>query len=187
MALQFSAQFGRNQKLAAVSLPSRIFLVGMPGSGKSTTGKYLSEELGYEFIDLDDRIVESEGTSIKSIFNSKGEDYFRDVEARELRKLDETKVVIATGGGTPCFHNGMTWMNENGFTLFLHTPKSELIKRTARAAHRPLIGAEVEKSINDLLGKRLKTYKKARMESDSIEPCEVLAELRNFFNPKKLS
>lgn len=77
-----------------------ICLIGMPGSGKSTIGKQLSEKLNYTFFDTDEEIEKREKTKIKDIFSIKGEDYFRSIETLAFNELiEKKKVVISTGGG----------------------------------------------------------------------------------------
>ncbi len=83
--------------------PGRIYLVGMPASGKTTFGKELAKALNFNFIDLDEVLVEKVGTSISDLFREKGEAYFRDLEKEILEQTTPTKTVIATGGGAPCF------------------------------------------------------------------------------------
>ena len=78
----------------------RICIIGMPGSGKSTIGKQLSEKLKYSFFDTDEEIEKQEKIKIKDIFSKKGEDYFRSVETTVFNKLiNKNKIVISTGGG----------------------------------------------------------------------------------------
>ena len=73
-------------------------------SGKSTLGKKLARLLGYRFVDLDKLIETSEGMAISTIFSLKGEDYFRELESRLLKEIHPNgNVVLASGGGTPCF------------------------------------------------------------------------------------
>jgi shikimate kinase len=78
----------------------KVFLVGPMGTGKSTTGRHLSEKLDYDFYDTDKLVEKAEGRKIKDIFEQNGEDYFRQ---KESKALSETKTlqnaVIATGGG----------------------------------------------------------------------------------------
>lgn len=84
--------------------PERIYLLGMPGSGKSTLSKQLAKEINYHFLDLDEWIVQHERNSISEIFAIKGEEYFREIERKALLySLTLQRTVIATGGGTPCF------------------------------------------------------------------------------------
>ncbi|PID93011.1 MAG: shikimate kinase, partial [Bacteroidetes bacterium] len=87
-----------------------IFLIGYMGSGKSTTGKKLARRLGLPFYDLDLLISTHQGLSIPEIFQQKGEAQFRNVEAAQLRTLNENDhAVVSTGGGTPCHHHNMQW------------------------------------------------------------------------------
>ncbi len=86
----------------------RIFLIGFMGSGKTTLGKELSKDLDLKFIDLDAYIENKIGMTIIDIFNNKGEEKFRIIEKECLIELStEEHIVIATGGGTPCFYNNM--------------------------------------------------------------------------------
>ena len=91
-----------------------VYLCGFMGCGKSTIGRLLAKKLGREFVDLDDYIVQREGMSIPQIFEQRGENYFREVEAVALSELSAAAGVVATGGGTllkkgewrPCEEHG---------------------------------------------------------------------------------
>lgn len=155
----------------------------MPGAGKSTVGKFLAEELSYTFIDLDDQIEQVEGKEIKDLFSVSGEDYFRQVEMEQLRLLGPLEnAIIATGGGAPCFHGGMQWMNNQGLTIFLNRPLDLLIERTSGKGHRPLIGDDAANAITEIYKKRISCYQKAGMESNPSEPYEILDELHSFLS-----
>ncbi|MFP5040948.1 shikimate kinase [Parasediminibacterium sp. JCM 36343] len=119
----------------------RIFLIGMMGSGKSYCAKLLAKKLKTSHYDLDNLIELAEEKTIAEIFEEDGEPYFRQKEAEILRWFAEKKVfVAATGGGTPCFHDNMKWMNQNGITVWLNEPVAVLVNRLkAEKAHRPLI------------------------------------------------
>jgi len=119
----------------------RIFLIGFMGSGKSTLGKKLSELVKAPFIDLDSAIESAEGKSISEIFKDRGEEYFRKTETETLHETARSRnVVIATGGGTPCFHNNMEWMNEKGVTVYLKAEPGELYHRLLKERQtRPLL------------------------------------------------
>lgn len=118
----------------------------MMGSGKSFWGNVLAANYSYMFYDLDDVIENEERKTISEIFRHFGEKYFRDVERDCLRKFaTKENFILATGGGTPCFHNNMEWMNKNGTTIFINEPIDVLVKRLLpEKAHRPLI-----KDLND--------------------------------------
>lgn len=163
-----------------MTFPDRIFLVGMPGAGKSTFGKFLAKEIGYQFIDLDTEIERHEARSISTIFSEDGESRFREIEFDLLRKQVNKKTVVATGGGAPCFFDNMTWMNANGLTVFLNPGLEVLIQRTQNTDHRPLLKNEVKERLEELLENRMQFYTQADMESGSSESREILAELRDF-------
>ena len=98
----------------------RIFLTGMPGSGKTFLGKLWADDHGLSFFDLDTMIEDEERMPVDKIFAEKGEDYFREKEAAVLRNTDRyDKCIIACGGGTPCFYDNADWMGRNGITVFL--------------------------------------------------------------------
>ena len=96
------------------------------GSGKSTFGEKLAAVLKVPYIDLDKSIERNEKKTIAEIFQ-RGENNFRKIEAKTLRKTKRYHdAVIATGGGTPCFHDNMIWMNENGITVYLNGAAGDL-------------------------------------------------------------
>src|SRR5688572_17553731 len=108
----------------------KLFLIGLLGSGKSFLGKELAKALNLPFIDLDDILEKKEGMKVSEIFSAKGEEHFRILEATALREQSTQKAfVMATGGGTPCFHDNMTHINQCGTSVFLNTPVSEIVKR----------------------------------------------------------
>lgn len=118
-----------------------FFLIGFMGSGKTHWGKIWAAACGFTFIDLDEAIEITEGKSIADIFESKGEPYFRTVEAAALRTCKGlTNTIVACGGGTPCFEENMPWMNEEGITIYLSTTSAEILKRVlTEQEKRPLL------------------------------------------------
>ncbi len=119
----------------------RIFLLGFMGSGKSHVGRELAALLKCPFHDLDARIEARAGCAVSEIFATRGEAAFRQMERDALRQLpDEEWSVVATGGGTPCFHDNMDWMNARGLTVFLDASPALLARRLFPERHkRPLI------------------------------------------------
>jgi shikimate kinase len=120
----------------------KIFLLGFMGSGKSYWGRQLSLKLQVPFFDLDEQIVNSEGTSINEIFDKKGEEYFRLVEKDTLHIITESResMVMACGGGTPCFFNNIEYMNREGTTVWLDVPMQVLYERLLKErSRRPLL------------------------------------------------
>ncbi len=118
-----------------------IFLIGMTGAGKTFWGKKIATALHKDFFDLDGEIESREQKTILQIFLDHGEKYFRQKESDILRTF-ETKqnFVLATGGGTPCFFDNLSWLNKNGMTVWIDEPAHVLAERLIHEKnHRPLI------------------------------------------------
>src|ERR1700761_1236239 len=101
---------------------SLIFLIGMPGAGKTHWGNRLSGELGYSFIDTDAAIEKEKKNSIANIFSNEGEEKFREAEEKILQDIIQNKhgnEIIACGGGTPCYRNNMDLMKSSGCVIYL--------------------------------------------------------------------
>lgn len=146
----------------------KIYLVGMPGSGKTTLGKKVAAELAMNFVDLDHEIETFAGQTIPQIFIEKGEQHFREIESRLLFEWASTSqsFIMATGGGAPCFFNGMEVINKTGLSIFLDTPVKVLLDRLKEKNDRPLLNAgsdEREKTLIKLLETRMPCYRKARV------------------------
>lgn len=131
----------------------KIFLIGFMGSGKTHWGLRLSKKLSIPFYDLDEQIIAQEGKSINEIFDANGEEYFRQLEKETLHIITESheSLVMACGGGTPCFFNNIEYMNQAGTTVWLDTPVPILFERLLRGkAKRPLL--------KDLSDEQLRSY-----------------------------
>lgn len=110
--------------------------------GKTRKGRKMASELGLPFIDLDSYIEVREGRTIAQIFAQSGEAAFRRIEADCLRGVcgELDAFVMAVGGGTPCFHDNMAYMNGCGHTLFIDAPVEVIVRRLMRnRANRPLV------------------------------------------------
>lgn len=161
-----------------------IFLIGYMGCGKSTMGRAVSALTGVPFIDLDNYIEQRFHLTVKEIFARRGEEGFRDVERRMLQEVaDFEDVIVACGGGTPCFFDNMEYMNAHGTTVFLNTPIDRLHSRLMRGRHkRPLIAdkndEELMTFIKEALAKRMEHYAKAQIAFSS-ERLENKSEIAN--------
>jgi shikimate kinase len=147
-----------------------IFLIGMPGSGKSTIGKALAAQLSCNLIDLDAFIVQKEKLSIPNIFKTKGEDYFRKAETSALKEIIEKnkKAVVAVGGGTPCYNNNMAIMQSGAKCVYLKVSVDTLCNRiendtTERPLFHKLNGRKLKEKNTSMLEHREKFYNKALM------------------------
>ncbi|MBP6459520.1 MAG: AAA family ATPase [Crocinitomicaceae bacterium] len=164
---------------------SLIFLVGFMGVGKTTIAKKLAKKLNYDWIDTDQKIADREGISITDLFTSKGESYFREAEKDLLLSIaDKSEMVIATGGGMPCFNDSMSLMNQIGKTIYLERSPKELFQRLRNATKdRPLLQQKTDDEllhyIEHTLGIRTKIYKEAHFIADRFNqtPEKIIALL----------
>lgn len=171
----------------------KIFLVGFMGSGKSTLGKKLCEEMDVPFIDIDTKIEDSEGKSVSEIFRERGEEYFRKLESEALRKTARTRnAVIATGGGAPCFNGNMKWMNENGITVYLKAEPGELYHRLLKEREtRPLIASLGDVALFDFilssLAHREPYYNQAaiKLSLKAATSAAILTRIKGLKKPSK--
>lgn len=138
-----------------------VVLIGYMGSGKSTIGKEMATLLSYNFLDLDDYISEREETTITDIFKEKGEIYFRKKETEYLNEIinSSDNVVLALGGGTPCYGNNLSVINnsENIISVYLKLSIPLLAKRLfPERGNRPLIShLKSEEELIEFIGKHL--------------------------------
>jgi shikimate kinase len=162
----------------------KIFIWGMPGSGKSTLGRRLAHQLICNFTDLDIYIENKSGQTIPQIFKQQGEKYFRQMEHEALQELIQTRAgIISTGGGTPCFYDHVDRMNQAGLTIFLDTPMSTIIKRVSKRSGRPLLDnkSNKESELFNLRSTRLRFYEQADIRIKE-EPDDLLEQIDRFFS-----
>lgn len=138
------------------------------GCGKSTLGRALASASGLEFIDLDSYIENRFHSTVSELFASRGEEGFRKAEQAMLDEVSRfDNVIIACGGGTPCFFNNMELMNARGTTVWLNTPVERLYERLQRnRSKRPILAnktdSELMDFITDALRQREPHYSKAQ-------------------------
>ena len=107
-----------------------IFLLGFMGAGKTTIGRDLANSMNFKFIDLDEYIEKKENSTVFDIFNKKGEKHFRQLEHYSLKELILlNNIVIATGGGTPCFFDNISIMNKYGLTIYINVDYQTLLSK----------------------------------------------------------
>ena len=147
------------QRLAGRSL----YLVGMMGSGKTSTGRPLAERLGYGFVDADAVIEQAAGCSIPEIFDRDGEAGFRSLESQVLSAISQRhSLVVATGGGVVT--QPENWgMLHSGIVIWLDVVLDQLMQRLiADSTVRPLLQtADPEAALNALLNERRPLYSEA--------------------------
>ncbi len=159
-----------------------IFLIGMMGSGKTTIGQKLAEELVLPFFDTDEIISSIEGMSVSEIFEKKGEEYFRQTEKSIIDHWKISDAVVSTGGGLPCFNSLIEVLNSKGKTVFLQASIDILTERLNKDQTRPLVAGkspvQIKKAVSDLLKVRNPIYKNAKIKVKSDDsPDEVVRKI----------
>ncbi|MCM1319800.1 MAG: shikimate kinase [Muribaculaceae bacterium] len=160
-----------------------IFLIGMPGSGKTTLGRALARELDRDFIDLDNYIQRRYCCSVSDLFARRGEDGFRQIEHNMLHEVGEMEdVIVACGGGTPCFFDNMDYMLAHGTVMYLEASHARLHERLCRRrSHRPAIAQKTDEQIStyidELIDTRGPIYQRAHLniESSNLEDRSSIA------------
>ncbi len=159
-----------------------IFLTGFMGSGKSTIGRILAERLGWKSVDLDRKIEQSQNKSIKEIFETQGEEFFRKVEAETLAQLvNDKNQVVSLGGGTVLDPTNFRNLKMSGVVIFLQVSPEVIQKRVERyIENRPLLKSatpeERLEKIKTMQAERLPIYSQAHftLRTDHLRPDEVV-------------
>lgn len=167
---------------------NKIILLGYMGSGKSTVGESLAKNTHLSFLDLDQLIKKEEGDAVKTIFEKKGELYFRKLEHKILVQLmtSSESFVLSLGGGTPCYGNNSELLNgENITSIYLKASIEELYSRLIKdKINRPLIASLESEKLKEYIAKQLFErsffYNKAKyivnIDGKSIE--DIILEIR---------
>ena len=162
----------------------KFFIVGMPASGKSRLGKYISSMTDLCFIDLDLEIEKKLNSNVKDIFEIKGEKFFRKFETKTLKEIieSESNFILATGGGTPCFNENMSIINNSGVSIFIDVKREILHERISRNDKRPLLSGAVslEKKLSDLYKERIEYYQKSKYHVSKDVRDRVLSIINSY-------
>lgn len=150
----------------------RYYLVGFMGSGKTHWGSRWAEKHVLRFVDTDHEVEAREEMSVAAIFEQKGESFFRKRETEILRSVTAENCLVACGGGLPCYHDNMNWMNKHGITIYLSAPAGFLANNILKdSGNRPLINglpsAGLEEFINQKLAERKDIYQRAKFTLDA--------------------
>lgn len=148
-----------------MAIPTRIYLTGFMGSGKTTIGPKLAERIGYDFFDLDKAIEKGSGKTVQEIFAGDGEQEFRRLEALKLRAVSRrAREVISMGGGAVTSEDNLYFAKTNGTILYLRVDPEVLARRLEEsAARRPLLQDDQGRPLSgDALLSRVKTMMEKR-------------------------
>lgn len=168
-------------------MKKNITLIGMMGSGKTTTAKELSKILPeFKLVDIDDEIEKSSGKKISEIFLKYGEAHFRELETNKIKQfIQNDHQIISAGGGAFENPDNRRRLLENSFVFFLKASPQTIYDRIKAESHRPLLkkNFSVEKIAN-ILSLREKNYQKANytIETDKKTPEDIAKEIAGVIN-----
>jgi shikimate kinase len=159
-----------------------IYLVGFMGSGKSTVGRALADELGWFFLDLDEEIERQQAATISGIFDAHGETAFRRIESDALQKIVRAiqsgrPHVVSLGGGAFLSEENFDLVSNHGISLWLDSPLQTIERRIASEAHRPL--ARDPQQLRSLFEARRPGYSRAdyRIDHPGDDPADAVAQI----------
>ena len=161
-----------------------LVFLGMMGSGKSSVGSLIAKKLQLNFIDIDNVIENELGLSIKKIFETKGENYFRKFEEKTtLKKLKSSSTVISLGGGAFSNKEIRKEVIKNHISFWLNWSDDILLNRIKNSKKRPLAFNSSENEIIDLIKKRSNIYSKAlyKIECDNLTKNEIVKEILKIY------
>ena len=149
-----------------------IYLIGFMGSGKTTIGRILADEIGWRYADLDEDIETQECRSISEIFSTLGEREFRRIETGAIQKRVHaigrgTPTVLALGGGAFSVEENVRLLDNNGITIWIDTAFAIVKRRVEHATHRPL--ARDPKQFENLYHERRPAYARAEYRIEVVE------------------
>lgn len=164
-------------------LKSNIILIGFMGSGKTSVGISLAKKLSYPFQDTDQLIEKKAGITIKQMFETQGEEYFREYETNLLRelKLSLERTVLSTGGGMPLREQNARLLKDLGHVLYLQAETETVLNRLADDTSRPLLqGDDRMNRVEQLLSERAPLYQRAAdhmIKTDGKTVDEIIDEI----------
>tara|TARA_Y100000992_G_C20923114_1_gene330806 strand:+ start:31 stop:525 length:495 start_codon:yes stop_codon:yes gene_type:complete len=157
----------------------------MMGVGKSTIGKKLAKKLKLKFVDIDQIIEIREKSTIREIFEKKGENYFRKIEKKiTLEKLKENNLIIALGGGAFINTSVRRKIKDSCVSFWLDLKVEILLDRLKNVTKRPLLDKDqLEQSINKIYSERKKIYNESnfRIKCKSMNKDEIVYKIMKLY------
>ena len=155
-----------------------LFLTGFMGCGKSTVGRRVADRLGYHFVDMDKEIEDWAGKSISDIFRDLGEEGFREMERKMLMDVPCTgDIIIATGGGTPCFGDNLEIMKSRGRVVYFRTSPEVLLPRLKRGRNRrPKIADMDDSQLTDYIAETIAAREEYYMRASVVIDCNGVGD-----------
>ena len=158
---------------------NNIILVGMPSCGKSTVGVVLAKTMNKGFVDTDILIQQREGKTLQDIINTRGNDYFHQVEESVLLDFEGENYIVATGGSAIYFDRAMEKFKENGKVVYLKVSLETVLKRLNNIKTRGVTLAKGQ-TLEDLYNQRVPLYEKHAdivIEADGLHVEEVVERI----------
>ena len=158
--------------------------MGMMGSGKSSIGNLVSKKLGLPFVDIDNLIVKNTRMSVSEIFETKGENYFRNLEEKiTLKCLKKNKIVISLGGGGFINSKIRKEILNNHFSFWLNWDDSILIKRIKGNNKRPLVFKSTDQEIKAIIKDRSRIYLDAqfKINCNKLTKTEIVKKIIKIY------
>ena len=167
-----------------------VILIGPMGSGKSSVGKRLAQDLGFVFFDSDKEIEKTTGADIPLIFELEGEAGFRKRETQALRNLcSQSPIVLATGGGSVLLEENRHLLSHEGLVIYLHASIDQILERTKRDRSRPLLQTDNPRlKLEQIMAEREPIYEALadyKIETDRHTVREVVQSIHRVIDPLK--
>ena len=173
-----------------------VYLIGFSGTGKSSVAKLIANALGWDFIDMDEEIESTFGKPISEIFQTKGEEWFREEESKLLHNIAvKNKLIISTGGGVPVKEQNMNLMLKTGYVICLEASVEEIVSRLSilpridnKLSDRPKITNLSIEDISNFKSERANIYARANFTINTNELTveqvtnELLKSINKFLN-----
>ena len=164
--------------------PNNIVLIGPMGSGKTTVGRRLAENLKIDFYDTDHEIIDKTGVSIDHIFDVEGEEGFRKRETDVLKELCiKPNIVLATGGGAVILKKNRELIKNSGSVIYLSSSVDQILRRTSKSKTRPLLenSSNRRKTISDIIDSRDTFYRDVAtiiINTNGKKLIEIISEIQ---------
>ena len=162
-------------------MKKHIVLIGLPGSGKTTVGRIVAEQLQAGFVDIDSILIRKEGKPIAMIFAEKGEGAFRDMERKEMEgALANQPAVVAPGGGWAAQPGALETAKARGYVIYLNARPEAATARAVPSGTRPvLMGGDSDAQMRELLKAREPFYQQAHatVQTEGKNANQVAAEV----------
>jgi shikimate kinase len=162
--------------------PTRVLLIGMMGAGKSTTGKLLSDRLGWPYLDSDDEIERLTGKTVPEIWKAEGEPAFRAEEAKVLAQActSDGPAVVSVAGGAVLDPENRAFIRRGGLIVWLRADVSTLVRRVGAGAGRPLLESSPAEAMARLYEQRAPIYSELAdlvFDVDRMSPPQVVDQI----------